>query len=234
MYYKLSCNSELATLENEFKAKYIYANLYTPKPVVNGLNDNILSIVSSHEKPRINYATWGLLPKDYKGEWYTFQNITNTLNINISNKNFHKIENLDRCIILVSGFFIHYLYKGEMYPILIESPDKKPFALAGVYSELSDGFLTCALIINKSENKIAKFTNITEAIPMIIQNSRINDWLDYRENWDNIAQIQNSNQKLKLSATLILKEAFEKNLISYIIPNNQIYNELNKLITQHI
>ena len=228
MFYKLSCSSTLQSLEEEFGIKHCYSKIFESYPLINGIKEQIVSIITCEEEFAIQYATWGLLPEEYSGNWYTFQNVKNTLNLDIS-QDVRKIKNYKKCVVLISGFFVNYLYKGEIYPFLIEFPDQKPFGLAGIYSQLSDGFLTCAILLDTTLHPIKKLTNLDQLLPIMLEKQEIHSWLECTQDSAFFSRLRENNQKLKLSSRVFCKLSYEKDLFNQNVPKDGIYKTLASL-----
>ncbi|MEO6347564.1 MAG: SOS response-associated peptidase family protein [Aquaticitalea sp.] len=139
MFYKLSNTAQRKEIELEFNVAFEFPNLYKPSPVINGLQESLLPIITLEHPDQVQYAIWGLLPKSLEENWEIFQHLTNTLNINIEHLDANDplySEALDhrRCMVITTGFFTSALYKGKMYPYHVYLPKHRPFCIAGVYN----------------------------------------------------------------------------------------------------
>ncbi|WP_411768066.1 SOS response-associated peptidase family protein [Winogradskyella sp. A3E31] len=191
MFYRLSNTAEKFSIEESFDAKFVYPELYTKEVLINGFDERNLPIICMEDTETIRFAIWGLLPQQYREGWKDFQNLSNTLNIS-----FKQIEELDwieqlfssqRCAIVVSGFFTSYLYKGESYPFYVYEKNNKPFALAGMFSQLDDGFLTVSLLTAKtSDRTIESIHNLGKTFPVALHFEHYTDWLDDDLNFNSL------------------------------------------------
>ena len=220
MIYKLSNVAELEEIEYEFGIPYKYPNLYAPQPIINGFREENLSIITLDKKHEIQYAIWGLMPNGFKDEWIVFQNLSNTLNVPKDNPNndwvAESLEN-DRCLIIVTGFYTFLFEDGHIKPFLITLKDNRPFYLAGVYSVLEDGFLSCAVVTTGTYNEISKFHDISDVAPLIISKTDGEKWLSTEISEENAEQIVNSLKELEFSVRPVPKKLFEKNLTPELV-----------------
>lgn len=228
MFYKLSNTRDLIDIESAFDAKFKYPSLYKRAAIINGLFEESLPILKTNNENVIEYAIWGLLPQNYNDGWDSFQKLTNTLNISIDTiKRLDWVHNLlthQRCIVIVSGFFTSYLYNGEVYPFYVYEKNHKPFALAGVYSILNDGFVTVSLITSALQNELKHVHNLGQDFPIALSHNHYKDWLDLDVHLPNYG-IENI-RKLELKAHTISKEFFKNDIIYDSILEPAHYNDL--------
>ncbi|EPR74342.1 hypothetical protein ADIWIN_0684 [Winogradskyella psychrotolerans RS-3] len=199
MFYKLSNTADLLDIESVFDAKFKYPLLYNSEPIINGLSEQSLPIIRMNNPHVIEYAIWGMLPQNYSDGWDSFQNLTNTLNISIDK--IHELEWMknslvnQRCVVIVSGFFTSFLYNGEVYPFYVYSKNRQPFALAGVYSRLGDGFMTVSLITTTIDNELKHVHNLGQDFPICMNAHDYEDWLssDLNLTTDGIEKLKNQN-----------------------------------------
>jgi putative SOS response-associated peptidase YedK len=84
-----------------------------------------------------------------------------------------------RCLIIVDGFY-EWKREGKMkHPFLVRRPDKKPFALAGIWDSIvtSDGEVieACAVITREAEGPVAE---VHDRMPVILPPTSYASWLD--------------------------------------------------------
>ena len=215
MFYKLSNTANLQDIEDVFDANFKYPHLYKKAHLINGLSEKSLPVITMAEPDHINYAIWGLLPQNFKEGWESFQNLTNTLNFSIDG-----IDELEwvnsllakqRCAIIVTGFFTSYIYKGEVYPFYVYEKNHRPFALAGVYSKLSDGFLSVGIITSSLENELRDVHNLCNEFPVALSTSHHKEWLAKNNNFSKYGI--NSLEKLELKAHAISKEFYKNEIV---------------------
>ena len=195
-----------------------HPKLYKPGVIINGLNETNVTIITSEQPDLISLGIWGILPEGYSDEWSTFQNVTNTLQIDISAMEsdlwYRNSFTERRCVFVVSGFFTSYLQNGVVYPYHMGLKSGAPFLLAGIYNTLDDGFITCALVVKKANDFIKKFQNVGEIMPIPIPDNLVDVYLDNHIQPNEIRAFLKENHKNELHATPIEKEFFNQN-ISY-------------------
>ncbi|WP_179006094.1 SOS response-associated peptidase family protein [Winogradskyella forsetii] len=215
MFYKLSNTSDVLKIEDAFDAKFKYPLLYKTAPIINGLSEQSLPVITMNNPKQIDYAIWGILPQDYKEDWDSFQNLTNTLNISLNKINAldwaYPLLNEQRCIVVVSGFFTSFLYDGEVYPFYVYEENHKPFALAGIYSTLADGFLSVSLITSALKNNFKNIHNIGHEFPIAMDDAHCKNWLSKDLELSNFG-IENID-RLELKAHTISREFYKNDII---------------------
>jgi len=229
MYYKLSNRYSFDIIESEIGIKFRFPDLFEASPIVDGLNEEILPIVTSENSDRIEYGIWGILPDDFKEDWQDFQKIRNTLNIDlrsIDEKSDYQdaLENR-RCVVLVSGFFASYNFQGQIYPIYIYPKNAKLFSLAAIYNVTNDGFITFTLLLEKSNFEISKLQNISDSMPIVLNDEHKDIWLG--EHFEDITLGKNDSFKdLDFSSHPIAKEFYKNNILYNSILDPVIYKEI--------
>ncbi|MCM4166996.1 hypothetical protein KCTC52924_01852 [Arenibacter antarcticus] len=218
MYYKLSNTASVPTLQTEYNKLFKYPNLYRKQVLINGIEEVTIPIITMEEKQYIIPAIWGILPENYEDDWSVFQDVINSLNLNIDSLNnpswFAPALLQRRCLIPVTGFFTSYLINGELYPYYFHRQSGLPFCLTGIYNRLEDGFLSCAIITSTTDHGLKNVQNLDRTIPLMLPNELHKDWLNEDLNEDGIKNLLKSTPDFKLIAHPISKEFF-KNNISY-------------------
>ena len=226
MYYKLSNTSKSNSIEKAFNATFKFPHLHLPNPIINGLNEEILPLITSDNRNEIAFGIWGILPEDYNDDWENYQKIQNTLNTTLADVSNHNmtIFNPKKCVIAVSGFFTNFLKDGEVYTYYVHQKSEKPFLLGGIYNTLGDGFKTCSLVLTSASPFIKKINNLSKMMPVVIDDKQINNWLDtpleFSENTDHVF---NMNQ---LYAHTIEKQFYENNVLFDSVLKPKIYEDI--------
>ncbi len=232
MYYKLSNTAHRIDIEKEFNAKFEFPNLYQPNPVINGLEESILSILTMDNPGKVDYGIWGLLPTSLEDNWKIFQNLTNTLNINIEHLDFKDelyAEAMDqrRCLVISTGFFTSAMYKGKMYPHHVYLSNHQPFSIAGVYNQLEDGFNTCSILIKKTDSSFKEIPHLLEYKPIIFGGKDRHLWLNREYRFRDLMDLVNSTQSLAFKSHPVSKEFYDNDLLfSNIIESKAFDNFL--------
>ncbi len=228
MFYKLSNTAHLPAIEDAFDARFKFPLLYETSQLINGLSEKSLPIITMIEPNAINYAIWGLLPQNFKEGWESFQNLTNTLNVSIEEINtlnwVNSLLNKQRCAIIVTGFFTSYVYNGKVYPFYVYEKNHMPFALAGIFSELNDGFLSVSLITSALENELNEVHNLGNEFPIALSTKHYKQWLS-PEN-DFTRDDFKSFNRLELKAHTISKEFYKNNIVFDDILKKAHYEDL--------
>lgn len=216
MYYKLSNNFNVKDVESKYNLTFKYPHLHKKRPIVNGLNEEILPIVLNTSSNKVDFGIWGLLPQDAKDDWSVFQEIENTLNIdsNALRTNQKHLKTLEkrRCCILVSGFFASYFHKGKIFPIYIHSNSFKTFGIAGIYNITNDGFITFSIILNPSNVYMAEHQNINKLMPVVLKYENFDKWLgkDFKKI---IEEEEDDFSLLDITSHPIAREFYNNNII---------------------
>jgi putative SOS response-associated peptidase YedK len=127
-------------------------------------------------------AIWGLLPESHTADWSIFQNNFNTLNFHEASMDsglwYSNALERRRCLIPVTGFFTTFIENSAAYHFKVELKNGNPFYLAGIYTVLEDGFITCSLLVGKSNDFIKKIQNSVDSMPISISMDEKDEWLD--------------------------------------------------------
>tara|TARA_R110002051_G_scaffold16926_1_gene50341 strand:+ start:10964 stop:11656 length:693 start_codon:yes stop_codon:yes gene_type:complete len=218
MYFKISNTADMKEIQREVKALFKYPNFYTPQVVINGLDEVSIPIITMADSQVISLAIWGLLPKSYNDDWELFQKLTNTLNINSATLEselwYRDALSNGRCIIPVTGFFTSILKNGEIYPYFICPRNEKMLYLAGIYTVLEDGFITCSILTGPLEDKIVDYQNLVDYMPIIVGHEDKEAWLSDSTEPCQVKAIMKSSHTTELRIKPIAKSLFNQD-ISY-------------------
>ncbi len=197
MYQRISNRATLSQIENEFKLPFLYPEIYSPCPVIDGSRESILPIITDANEAHIQFGIWGILPEKYDGSWKSFQKIEKTLHI--SDASLFQDESMflpslekSRCLIIISGFFTYTIENGIAQPYYVHLPDHKPFSLAGIYTILDDGFITCSFLLTPSKSAFQKVPNMDKMMPLVIPGSIRNIWLNKQTPFSSIQTLFNA------------------------------------------
>ncbi|MCM4151174.1 hypothetical protein DHD05_06185 [Arenibacter sp. N53] len=228
MYHKLSNTASATTLEKEFNRRFKYPYLFQKQVLINGMDEVTIPIIPMEEAELLVPAIWGLLPEGYKDDWNAFQDIFNSLNLNINslkNPSWYSSALLNRrCLIPVTGFFTSYLINGMLYPYYFHRSSSLPFCLAGIYNKLDDGFLSCSIITTHGHQGLKAIKNIDGTFPLMLPKDLNSTWLSQDLNKNDIQNLFNITPNFELIAHPISKEFF-KNNISYSSMLEPVYYE---------
>lgn len=221
MLHKLSNTASSSLLEKEFNRLVKYPHLHREQVLIDGLEESTLPIIAIEEKQYIIPAIWGILPEDYSDDWYVFQNIFRSLNLNIdslNNSSWLSDALLQRrCLIPVTGFFISCPFDGVSYPYYFHLLSGLPFCLAGIYNKTEDGFLTCAIITSSSGSGLNNVRNANGNLPILLSKDLHSSWLCEGIKKHEIHDLLHSVPDFQLMARPISMEFFNNK-----IPYNSI------------
>lgn len=230
MFYKISNIAPRKVIEKEFTVLFEFPKLYNPQPVINGLEESTLPIITMENPTKVTLGIWGLLPQDLEDNWKVFQNLTNTLNINVrqlDTENSLYSEALDyrRCIVIVTGFFTSALHNGKMYPYHVYIKDHKPFGVAGVYNQLEDGFITCSILINEAKNVLGNVPNMLSYKPVIFDKKDQAHWLNRSFIYDNLKDLIFSHKSHEYFSHPVSKEFYDNDIVYSKILDSKVFDK---------
>lgn len=218
MYFKISNTAKLKEIEQDVNALFKYPDLYTPQVVISGLTEVSIPIVTMNEPNIVNLAIWGLLPGNFNEDWELFQKLTNTLTIPAHKLDadiwYHESFMKSRCIIPVTGFFTSVLKNGEIYPYHISCKKGGILYLAGIYTILDDGFITCSILTGPLEREVVNYQNLVDYMPVIIDRNDKCDWFSGDTSIERTKEIMQPPHQTDLKIRPIARNLFN-NDISY-------------------
>ena len=135
-------------------------------------------------------ATWGLVPHWVADEEQLKKYWNNTLNARgetiFEKPSFRTAAENNRCIIYVDGFYEHHHFNKKTYPYFIYRKDRKPMALAGLWSEWrnpeNNGVMNTFSIVTTTGNAMmARIHNNPKLkeprMPLILPEALEDQWL---------------------------------------------------------
>lgn len=205
--YKLSNIASKTTITQELGLSLKYPALYKPRLKIDGNKEQTLSIVTIDNPNVIIPGIWGILPHNYSGSWKNFQKIKTTLHVSkeelFSNILYRDALMNRRCLIIVTGFYMHYLKGSKIKNYLVEKKPLHPYFLAGIYNVLEDGFITCSVINTETNDKLTSINNLYEHMPLVIPKLLKNHWLSKESTLEDIKQILSKPYSSKLAVNKI-------------------------------
>ena len=225
MFYKLSNTAKLSDFEHEFGLQFEYPNVYKPEYIINGLRESNIPVITMNDPKKIRYAIWGLLPSSFEDNWRVYQDLTNTLNVDLKNLDqynsiYAEALNERRCLVVVTGFFTSALYNGKMYPYHIHLANHNPFCIAGIYNQWEDGFITCSILVNKVNNSLEKIPNIFDYEPVVISKNDKNHWLNTGDSYEGVQPLVSSKKIFNFQSQPISKPLYDKGMLNIDIVDN--------------
>lgn len=212
MFNKLSNSAGIKEVEGEFKLPFRFPHIYRPKKVIDGFQENILPVITMDRPENINFAIWGMLPEDYEGEWEAFQDHTNTLNIRdkaLETKLWYsRVFEKQRCLVIATGFYTFYMLDGDVFPFYVFEESGAPMSLAGVYTELEDGFLTTSVLTTDACGRFRDVNNLNDAMPVVIPPGMRELWLDGDLPKNALQDIMQTSKEVRLTAYPVTTSVF--------------------------
>ena len=201
MFYKISNIANRKSIEEKFRVNFEFPNLYKPQGVIDGLKESTISVITISDPKKATYAIWGLLPENFEDNWSVFQDVFNTLNVNIEtlengNGLYSNLLQDRRCVIIATGFFTTWLTNGTVERCHVHLPNYEPFAIAGVFNELNDGFITCSLVVTKISESFKDVPNISNLKPLVLNEIELKQWLGTSTSLDEIKKIFDDHNSL--------------------------------------
>ena len=213
MYYRLSNTAEVDVIERAFDAPFKYPHLHAKNPLINGLEEESLPVITNINPNSIQYGIWGILPEGYKEEWTTYQKTQNTLNFHVEDLDLSRAFSLSkRCVFIVTGFFFSYEYDGEIYPFYAYPKSKQPFGLAGIYNTTYEGFVTGSILLASISPQVEKYNNQSNTMPIVLNSDNYKIWLG--EDYADVLKNNLSDfERLDFNAHPIAKEFYKNDII---------------------
>ena len=230
MFYKVSNIATVDTIESTYGATFRFPHLHSREALVDGLNEEILPIITANTPDQLNFGIWGLLPQGYKEDWADFQKVRNTLNLDIKD-----IRNEDwlleplknrRCVVMITGFFASFSFEGQIYPVYIHSNPLKPICVAAIYNVSDDGFYNFSLVLVESNDYISNVHNISRTMPLIMDENSYDMWLDDDEYELILNKPELGIRDLTFESHTIAKEFYKNNIVYDSILEPAIYRRL--------
>lgn len=167
----------------------------------NGFEHRELVIITQEASGILEPATWGIMPTNELGsnqkeyykkaaKWGAGLNAKSEKvfdHFMYSNAIYEQ-----RCIIPFDGFFEPHDFNGKKYPYYISRKDKDSFALAGIYTITSDGYLTTTILTKPADPLLASIHNLKLRQPVLINKENEYKWLKNDLNEQNIKELINT------------------------------------------
>lgn len=172
---------EIARIEKEIQ-DWHYANAF---------NHDKFAIYTNIEPIKPLVAQWGLIPHTKK----TFEEAKKLENFTLNARgetlfdkpSFVEAAKFARCVIFVDGFFEYFHKAGKKFPYYIHGADNEPIALAGLWSEWSEGasiavIRSFSIITTRANALMKEIHNNPKAeesrMPVVLDESKVEQWID--------------------------------------------------------
>ena len=154
--------------------------------VYNGFSHPNINVVTDENPKDLQHFMWGLIPswaKDDDIKKYTLNARYETIKTKPS------FKNAKRCLIFADGFYEwKWLDKQgkKKQKHLIELPNSELFSFAGLYDQWVDKqtgeiINSCSIVTTEAKGIMREIHNSKMRMPLIIENNKMEDWLENRE-----------------------------------------------------
>lgn len=153
-----------------------YKKRYNVRPT-----QNMPVVVQRGGERKIEFKTWGLVPKNARDQNGVFRYKTYTVaEEDVFKKNStEQIVRTQRCLVPVNGFYLWRKDHDSMQPYFVHLADYAPFGVAGIYSSWTtpdgDEKGTFAVLSVESGDSLASIAN---RAPVIVKQADESSWLD--------------------------------------------------------
>ncbi|CDF80287.1 conserved hypothetical protein (DUF159) [Formosa agariphila KMM 3901] len=121
-----------------------------------------------------------------------------------------------RCIIPVTGFYEPHEFEKKKYPFFIQSENKEPLALAGIYTIIGT-YVTFSIITKEASPLFAKIHNLKKRQPLILDMEHSKEWLSSNVSDTQIKELVNFNySENELQAYTVTKDLFSPKVNSNV------------------
>lgn len=229
-------------LVNEIKSKII-PETDLPLFHTSGFSHPKLLIYTNDTVNPFEVAFWGLIPnwiKDHEAAKKIWNNTLNARSETIFEKPSFKDAVLNkRCIIYVDGFYEFHHINNKKYPYYIFRKNKKPLALAGLWSKWNDveknrtikSFSIITMKGNAFMSKIHNNPKLKEPrMPLFLEEEQEELWLNskYSISLETINLLKEKAENIELDAYTV-NALMGKNYLGNIMQTTEevVYQELN-------
>lgn len=188
MCFYVDLQFEASKLESRFDAKAEFVEDMLLEKEVKGFSFPETPVIVDENPKVITPFYWGLIPfwsKDSNIKQYTLNAKIETLS---DKPSFRQSVN-KRCLVLVNGFYEWKWLdekgrKKEKFRIF--TPDKEPFALAGIYSKWNDPISgqevnTYSILTTEANPLMAEIHNSKKRMPVVLQKDDEASWLQHED-----------------------------------------------------
>ena len=189
MCFHTSAFHKTKKIEKRFEVKLISEHLRPifdqPHYHLNGFSHPNMLVIQQEKHDVLAPGVWGIVPsnkndneiKAYYKEAVKYGGGLNSQSEKLFNHYLYRESALTRrCIIPVSGFFEPHEHLKKKYPFFIQSKDREPLALAGIYSVI-DTYITFSILTKPASPLFEKIHNLKKRQPVILNNEQIHNWL---------------------------------------------------------
>lgn len=164
---------------------------------VNAYNHPDIPVMTSANPDEVKGMMWGLVPHFTRSVGEALSTRKKTLNAAaetlFSAELFRNYAPHNRCLIFVNGFFEWRKGEKSKTPYYIYSPNRKPFALGGVYAcwEHPDWARPygCSIITTEADRLMTEINNTKFRMPLVLPQDKWSQWLDTSQRPEQIMEL---------------------------------------------
>lgn len=154
-------------------------------------------IESPDQKRAFKTMRWGLIPAWANEE--NFKSMLNNARIETieSKPSFKNPFKNRRCLIIADGYYEWVPKNGKKYPFYFQLPNKKPFAMAGIWElwEKGDNQVVSCAIVTREANQYV--TSVHDRMPNILKPKDYEEWLSTsNKDIEALKALVNSNKEI--------------------------------------
>ena len=173
-----------STIEKRFGAKFYIAKAsYDYEATYNAAPSQMLPIIRTYHSDRIELATWGFWPENWKRSKKICPQINARLETADERPMFHDSFRGRHCLVLADGYYEwKTLPNGTKQPYRITLKTGEPFAMAGIYARQPTEYDTAeknpvnfAILTTKGNDAVR---HIHDRMPVILDPDSYDLWLD--------------------------------------------------------
>lgn len=150
---------------------------------------DVLAILSDGERLRPARLRWGLIPQWEEKPANGAKRINARAETLLQKPSFREAFERRRCLILADGFY-EWLRDGKTRrPMLIQRPDSRPFAFAGLWERWRRGeerIFSCTIITVPPAEVVRP---IHDRMPLLLQRADQENWLDAAASMDTLQRM---------------------------------------------
>ncbi|WP_418603541.1 SOS response-associated peptidase [Hwangdonia sp.] len=241
MCFHTSTTHKTKKLEAHYKVKVSDDKLRPifdkPNYHLNGFAHPNMLVIPQEKADVLAPGVWGIVPnnkssdqiRDYYKEAVKYGGGLNARSEKIFNHFIYSSCVMERrCIIPVSGFFEPHDHNKKKYPFYFRHAEKKPLALAGLYSVIGT-YITFTILTKEATPLFAEIHNKKNRQPVILDDTLVDNWLLPELTQNDIKDIVNTNYpEEELETYSVSRSLFSPKEDSNVetIIEKQIYPEL--------
>jgi len=198
MCFHYSITQEMTKITDHLRVQWDGDDGWQPVYHADGFTFLKMPVITQDDPTHIQLFNWGLIPHWVKTKADADKLKAQTLNARaetvFEKPSFRLGIQQHRCLIPADGFFEWMDINKKKYPHYIFMKEKKIFCFAGIYAHWTDketGELmqTFSILTTSANAMMARIHNIKQRMPVIVDPSQYQSWLQKDNNTENIQSI---------------------------------------------